>query len=69
MSTPVKQELWGLQQMRKALEVAKDSQGAVATRPAKQMPVSASRQNCCAILDAMEEVQTPNVLTMTEIEI
>ena len=55
--------------MHKALEVAKDSQGAVATRPAKQMPVSASRQNCCAILDAMEEVQTPNVLTMTEIEI
>ena len=56
MSTPVKPELWGLQLMLKAPEVGKALQGVVATRPARQMRASASRQNWCAILDAMAEI-------------
>lgn len=68
MSTPMKPELLGLQLMRKALEVAKASQGVGATRLAKQMPASALNHIWFAILDAMEGLRTPNVLT-TRIEI
>ena len=56
--------------MPRAQEVAKDLQGVAATRLAKQTPAaSASRRNFCVIQDAMEDLQTPNVLTTVRFEI
>ena len=49
--------------------MAKASQGVGATRLAKQMPASALNHIWFAILDAMEGLRTPNVLTTTRIEI